>query len=153
MNTRDETEQLIKELSISRTHFHEVSKISYQRISKKITDCFVDQRYRTIHWANMGHYKKELPVQFVDISKDKFWYHRLEKIFSPDMTVYFMLEDTKAYRPKYWLYEARIHELIMLLDKAFFYDFYIVSKKFQWLFSENHEEVLSIVGKIKFPCC
>ena len=57
------------------------------------------------------------------------------------------MADRKGYQPKYWLYEMCLPELITILDESSgLGDFYIVSKKYQWLISENHEEIASFLG-------
>ena len=61
--------------------------------------------------------------------------------------VYVLFEDCKNFEPKYWVYEMCIPELICIVGEVCgLDDFYIVSKKFEWLISECHEDIVSFVG-------
>lgn len=148
MILRKEIEDIIKKLSIHRERAHEVSKLSYKHIIRSIEDTFVAHG-GTIHWANMGHYKQNIPCKMISIIDDQTWYHALKEVLPQNEPVYMLFEDIRGYDKKYWLYEMYIPELIMILDEiSGLHDFYIVSKKFTWLISENHEEVISILGDI-----
>ncbi len=76
------------------------------------------------------------------------WVARLPQILpESERFVYVLFEDTKNYQPKYWVYEMCIPELICILGEVCgLDDFYIVSKKFEWLISECHEDIVSFVG-------
>ena len=148
--TRDEVEQVVKQLKIDRVRFFEVSKQSYMQIIKNTEDAFVDKSKRwneDIHWANMGHYRSELNVVTEIMQEWPSWIEKLPRIIpTPNKPVYALFEDVKAYTPKYWLYEAYICELMLVLNETCHFDFYIVSKKFDWLISVNHHDVISYVG-------
>lgn len=149
-STREYIEQTIKEQNIDRKRFFEVSKQNYKNLIYKIEETFVQQNsknHRTIHWANMGYFNENIDWIGKSIRNMPLWYHLLPKIvLSPEKPIYVLFEDTKAYQPKYWLYEAFIPELITILDKSYYFDYYIVSKKFDWLISENHEQIVCFVG-------
>ena len=66
---------------------------------------------------------------------------------SNESLVYALFEDVVNFQPKYWIYEMCIPELICIIGNVnCLDDFYIVSKKFDWLISENHEDIVSFVG-------
>ena len=151
IQVRSEIEQAIKEYQIDRKRFFEVSKQSYSQIQEKIESTFVDKSKHwnaDIHWANMGNYNPKLKCVSVPLEKWDDWIAELPSIIpSPNDAVYVLFESNKDYQPKYWLYEAFIDELTSILcgingpD-----DFYIVSKKFNWLISINHHDVITYVG-------
>lgn len=97
----------------------------------------------------MGHgFNPKLQCKTRDISKDRMWVARLPQILPErEKFVYALFEDRKNYQPKYWVYEMGIPELICIIAEVYgLNDFYIVSKKFEWLISECHEDVVSFVG-------
>lgn len=147
MYIRDDIEHVIKELNMNRSRIFEVSKTKYVDIIRKIEHTFVLD-YGNIHWSNMGNgFQQHISCHNVDIHNHPLWYHHLSDIVPhPEAPVYVLFEDTKNYEPKYWLYEMWITEFIMLVDELNPDDFYLVSKKYDWLISENHEEVVSFVG-------
>ena len=71
----------------------------------------------------------------------------LVSISSHDDMVYVLFEDVIHFQPKYRIYEMGISELICIIGNVNgLNDFYIVSKKLDWLISENHEDIVSFVG-------
>lgn len=76
------------------------------------------------------------------------WVTKLPNIIPENnQLVYVLFEDSLNFRPKYWIYEMGIPELIGIIGEACgLDDFYIVSKKFDWLISECHEDIVSFVG-------
>ena len=155
MNIRDEIELTIKTCNINRLRFFEVAKQSYQDVLDRITDHFVDKTSdwkNDIHWANMGYYKPELRIQYYNldkenISRDDFRRKLLFIVPTVKYPVWFLVEGTKNYTHKYWVYEGYVPEISMILNETSFNDFYIVSKKYEWLISINHHNILSLVGE------
>lgn len=145
---RNEISRCIRENNIDKSRFFEASKQSYAQIIKNIENAFVDKSKSWdagIHWANMGNYKRDIPLSIKTV-ENQAWVEKLRQII-PDEAVYVLFEDTKSYEPKYWLYEACVSELITVLSECVLWgDFYIVSKKYDWLISLNHHDILSFVG-------
>lgn len=148
---REEIETCIKEHNIDRRRFFESSKQSYAQIIRRIEDAFVDKSKNwnaKIHWANMGYYRPDIPCS-VKVVESWNWINKLPQIIPEVETpVYVLFEDVKNYQPKYWLYEAYVNELVVVLNECSMWgDFYIVSKKYDWLISLNHHDVVSCLGK------
>lgn len=139
---------MIKELGLDRSRVFEADKWRYAQIIQKIQETFV-QDSGSIHWANMGYFRPELAAWTVNVSDKQLWYHELSHLVpKPEEMVYVLLEDTQDFAPKYWLYEMYLQELITILDETVgLDDFYIVSKKIDWLITENHEEIVTFVGE------
>lgn len=147
MEIRNEIERVIKENTLDRKRCFECSKMSYHSIIKSIEQTFT--RENKIHWSNMGQgFKQNLQQKTMDVSEDSMWVQKLPKILpSYDNVVYALFEDAQNFQPKYWLYEMCIPELICIIGNVnCLNDFYIVSKKLDWLISENHEDIVSFVG-------
>lgn len=148
MYIRNEIEEVIKEHHIDRSKCFECSKTTYGSIIKKTEQAFV-LHGGNIHWSNMGGgFHKNLVCRTRNISEDRMWVTKLPDIIPESgKPVYVLFEDTKNYQPKYWVYEMCIPELICMIGEVYsLYDFYIVSKKFDWLISECHEDIVSFVG-------
>ncbi len=43
---------------------------------------------------------------------------------------------------------GRLQQLLDLLQEMRGFEYYVVSKKFQWLLSENHHDTLTAVGQL-----
>lgn len=150
-SVREEIEETVKSENLNRHNFFEVSKNSYQSIIKKIEDVFVDKSKnweKDIHWSNANGYRPNLSVSYFRQEKVPFVDHLKEIIPNSEVFMYFMVEDTY----KYYLYEGKIDEIVTVLNETSFYDFYIVSKKYDWLISENHHDGWSFIGeKLNLP--
>ena len=71
------------------------------------------------------------------------------EVINHNESLWFFLEDTLNYETKYWGYEGRINDIIKLFGEIHLDDFYIVSKKLEWIIGQNHHDVLFGFGKIK----
>lgn len=155
MDIRNKIERVIKEKGIERENCFECSKMAFDSIIRKIQQAFV-LGGGDIHWFNMGNgFNPKLACRTQNIAEDRMWFLRLPDIIPQNEgLVYALFEDSKNFRPKYWVYEMRIPELICALGEVCgLNDYYIVSKKFDWLISECHEDVVSFVGtRLNLSC-
>ena len=61
--------------------------------------------------------------------------------------VYLFLEDDGWQRPKYWIAECRPNIVHLVMNDTYLSaDYYITDKKFNWLITENHHEIVHIIG-------
>lgn len=142
---RADIEKTIKEFSLDRSRVFEVSKQKYEQILKKTEQTFVYHE-GSIHWSNMGNYNPALPVWYKDCRDNRLWFENLDKIIPhPEGAVYVLFEERRQ-RKKYWVFEMYLDELKVILGEAGYYDYYIVSKKYDWLISEDHHAIVSFVG-------
>ena len=144
---RRNIENIIKEFQLDRTRIFEVSHLKYDDIIKKIERTFVVND-GSIHWSNIeNRFKPSFSVKTQYIGNNMGWYQSLDKML-PDTLHYVLFEDIKNYQPKYWLYEMHPSEIVMVINESNPKDFYIVSKKFNWLISECHEDIVFFVGEV-----
>lgn len=146
---RDEIEKTIKEFTLDRSCFHEVSKNSYSDILKKIEKTFVLYG-GTIHWSNIqNRFNPKLSCRTKSIGNNYLWFEHLPYIIpNIDMPFYVLFEDSKNMEPKYWVYEAYLKEFTVILKETQgIGDYYLVSKKMDWLISECHEDVVCFIGE------
>jgi hypothetical protein len=73
----------------------------------------------------------------------------LSEIINPNEVVWVFIEDTLNYETKYWGYEGKINYIIKLFKEIHLDDFYIISKKLEWVIGQNHHDVLFGFGGIK----
>lgn len=142
---RKTIENIIKEFNLDRTRIFEVSHLKYNEIIKKVESKFV-RNSGELHWSNLtNRFNPSLSHFSKSIGKNPLWFQHLDK-FIPDTLCYVLFEDCKSMKPKYWLYEMYPKEIIIILNESSPKDFYIVSKKFDWLISECHEDIVVVVG-------
>ena len=144
---RDTIENVIKEFHLDRSRIFEVSHLKYADIIKRIEKTFVINS-GPLHWSNIGNrFQPSFALKTRYIGNHRLWYHMLDKII-PDTLHYVLFEDTVDFQPKYWVYEMFPNEMITVIDESDPSpdDFYIVSKKFEWLISECHEDIVYFVG-------
>lgn len=146
---RNRIEEVIKIFNLNRQRIFEVSKLTYAPIIKKIENNFV-KHGGNIHWSNMGngfHHNLKCTTEY--IGENRLWFNWLPQIVPyPEQPVYALFEDSLQLNSKYWIYEMYLPELLCILcEVEGLDDFYIVSKKFDWLISECHEDIVSLIGE------
>lgn len=147
MQIRNEAERVIKECGLDRGRLHEVSKYSYDNIIHRFTKTFVTSG--DIHRCWDGRIKEFRSTPSTVGIDGEPWYHRLTDFIPSEIPVYLILEDYKGYEPKYWVYEAYPSEIVTLLDEVNGPgEYYIVSKKFDWLICGTHEDTVYCSGDI-----
>ncbi|GJM70089.1 hypothetical protein HMSSN036_23050 [Paenibacillus macerans] len=67
--------------------------------------------------------------------------------FIHEKEVYFVVED---YKGKHWFYEGVTRVVIenIIPELAHINEYYLISKKFDWILCENHHNVLSVSGGV-----
>ncbi len=151
---RDEIENIVKKENLDRKRIFEVSHLKYRKIIDKIIDTFLlknSPRYwhytksqnEIIHWANIDG--RINASEYVVKAESEFTYRDLADILPDSEPFYVLLED---WNDKYWLYEMYAGEIVTVLDNLGYGDYYIVSKKFNWLISEDHHQGIHFAGDI-----
>ena len=136
---RNEIENTIKEECIDRSKFHEVSKFSYENILRKFYYTFFE------YDKNIRYSKPKK----IDLS---YAWLNFRKNLNKSDTIRLHYDDTdfnsiKSLVPDYsddkncfgivaegWVYEGEISEILTAFSEIYFAtDFYIISKKFDWV--------------------
>ncbi len=154
--------ECIKQLGISPQFFHKVHSSKWKHIYDQITETFVDKTktWRNgLHWANTnGYAPKCTRLGAYQTDTEKWFLHLPQIIGDTECNVYFLLDNGGAYeQSKFWIFEVRVKELIQILDLCYetvfldvglgWPDYYIVSKKYEWLIGYNHHDIVSFVGE------
>ena len=154
--------ELIKNCAISKNRFHKVKGAQWKNIYKIITEKYADKTKtwkNGLHWANTNGYSPKSMKNFLGCFSVDYstWFHFLPQIISGNYMVYLLIDKGGDWYSgeQFWIFESYIPELIKALDllnqTAFlntgWSDYYIVSKKFQWIIGFNHHDIISCVGE------
>lgn len=146
MTIRDEVNHILKQKKLSESDFFSLPMHYYKKVEKQIEGHFVEE-HQSLHWANMGHYEKELIYFAFQSQQPEEWVKKLPRfLYQPHDYYYFALEDRNGYRPKYWHYEGVLRALITVLSELPYLDYSIITKKMDLMISENHHVVVTFVG-------
>jgi hypothetical protein len=72
----------------------------------------------------------------------------LRALISPDEPVWFVAEDGSSKKQgNFWLYESTIEPICAVLREMPLFEYYVVSKKLEWLVCENHHGYVIASGE------
>ena len=139
---------------IQNDDFRFLNLYEWEGIYKKVLETFVDYdyaRYNGLYWSNINNgFKKSIKdVFYFQEGAPGFpsyeWLEKFPQIVGSDK-VYLLLEE--SYRYRYWIAECSPEVVPLIINDAleYFIDYYIVDKKFTWLVTENHHEIVQFIG-------
>lgn len=141
---RIDIEEAKQALNLSQNDFRLVSLHEYERILIAIID-----KFTTLGKKGLGYYwwwdSLKKPISSIQM---EYAPAVLTKLVPPQETVWFIAEDwlsTKLHG-KFWLYEGKVAAVTELLGEMYGFEYYVVSKKFEWLLGEDHHGILIGVG-------
>ena len=151
-SARNDIERSIKELKINRDEFFEISKFQWQEIQNKVIEHFVNKKHYTndLHWAWERLKEPYIGLRF---KKDDAYKHIADIV--NEEYVWFIADDGSG---KMWIYEGKPHIISEIIADSYNIDeYYIVSKKYEWLLCENHhnfmcgsgEKIVNQINKFK----
>jgi hypothetical protein len=70
----------------------------------------------------------------------------LRMLAAPGAAVWFVVEADRKEHGNFWLYEGSIEAVCALLPEMPMCEFYVVSRKMDWLICENHHDMLIVNG-------
>jgi len=141
LSIRFEIEEAINKFQINRNKLHEVRKDQWEEILESIESRFLVKNHYShgLHWGWNKLKEPKLSMRFVDQP-----YQYIREIIEDDV-FWFIVEDLND---KLWVYEGEkdiIFELIPEL--CHLNEYYLVSKKYQWLICEDHHEIVHLHGQ------
>lgn len=149
---RLELSQFCKENNISEDDFSFLGIYEWENVYKNMLKHFVDERYTQkygIHWANINRgFKKDINKIYsfqmgIDNNKSYEWIEKFPKLVK-DEKVYLFLEGND----KYWVAECSSKLVHFIVNESeYLEDYYITDKKFNWLITENHHDIITFIGK------
>lgn len=150
-NLRDRINFITKEFHLVEEDFQLVRLSRYKQtlnsIHEKFTNCKETQINKKWWWSSF--------LSPIDSFCPDDVFESLSLLINENETVWFVIEDERKVHEHYWLYEGKIRPIIKVLNELSFEEYYVVSKKLDWIICENHHNFLigsgeSIVEKMKF---
>ncbi len=140
---RIEISQTIKKLGIGNDRFQLVNIIKWKGIERRIADSFLRRGIRDLEcewwWEHLrGQVSSCVPYSPIE---------EICKLVPTDEKYYFVLEGNVGCKSKFWLYEGYVRDLECILNELHYFEYYVVSKKMEWILCENHHGVLIGAGE------
>jgi len=152
---RSEVIEYCQENKISEDDFRFLGIYEWENVYSKVLEHFVDERYARNHglyWSNTDNGFKESIEKIytfqegVGNNSSYEWIEKLPEIVKCEK-VYLLLEEDKQ-RTKYWIAECSTKIVCDIINEAIYpTDYYITDKKFNWLITENHHDIVQFIGK------
>ena len=139
MTLKHELLQTAATLGLPTTAFRAVGITEWEPIMKRIGDKFVSAQYDKLLWWWNGYLKGHVH----SVLLPNWPAGELHKLIPLDEQVWFIAENDK-----FWLFEGNIESIQKALAESYAFEYYIVSKKYEWLLCVNHHDVLYGVGNI-----
>lgn len=141
---RKEIEIIRKDFSLTDTQFRPLGLNDWQEIEEKIYQTFCKlTHYKSRPIWLWEHFK--LDTFSITIEQNPYIY--LNKLIDDNETVWFFVNETVNETDKYWFYQGQVKYIQTIIAEAFYIDeFYLVSKKYDWLICINHHDVLIATG-------
>lgn len=141
---RNEIENAAKALNVPPSYFRNVGPLPWKHISSQVAYQFLVrgelQIANTWWWECM-----KAPVSALHVSSGEG--HRfLTLLAPPNEQAWLFAEETLNEQSKKWVFEGRVREFQQILGECYLFEYYIVSKRGEWLVAENHHNVLFAAG-------
>ncbi|MDN4616730.1 hypothetical protein QCD85_01380 [Paenibacillus sp. PsM32] len=145
-STRDEIEHLVQHYRIPAPRFHEVGKMQWSSILSIITQTFITSSHAGSESALMRGYN-HLQEPYVSYQVGTEGYREIAKLIDRTEQVWFLAPERFYSGKQYWVYEAYVDAIQWIIEQTGMTEYYIVSKKLQWLLCETHHEVIIGTGE------
>lgn len=140
---RANIEQVISEKNISPSDFKTVGLTDWEAIENTIIEVFCDfplhYKYRP-GW--LSAYSKLETASLSNLVEDAPQY--IDELIQPGERVWFFVNDANA---KFWYYEGNYRSIKTIIAECCWDEFYIASKKYDWLINMTHADSLLATGK------
>lgn len=141
-NLRDQINIITKEFHFTDEDFQIVRLTKYEQILRSIIENFTSLKMNQI---NKWWWEYFLYPAYSFYSENALDF--LPELVKEEDAVWFVIEDERKEKECYWLYEGKISAITTILKKLSFEEYYIVSKKLDWLLCENHHNLLIGCGE------
>ncbi|MEH2231071.1 MAG: DUF6756 family protein [Nostoc sp.] len=145
LDFRVDIEETIKTLNLSCNDFRLVSLHEYEEILVSILERFTSLGKKGLNYCCWwGSFKEPSCSIHLEYAPDF-----LKELVPLEETVWFVTEDWKRTKQhgNYWLYQGKLVVIADLIAEMYGFEYYIVSKKFEWLLGEDRHGVLIGVGQ------
>ena len=129
--------------------FHFVSMYNWEDIYQKVLSNFADWKWirqnKSLHWLNVnGILAKDVVVRYSFDSRDQWdWILKLPDLIG-DNIVYLLIEEVS----KFWVAQGDPTTIAQILHEGLYdLDYYIVDRKYQWMITCNHHQMILFMQK------
>lgn len=150
---RLEIVEYCKENQISENEFRFLGIYEWENVYDEVLKHFVDERYARkhgLHWSNIEDgFQKNNHIIYAfqegnNVSCE--WIEKLPEIVQCEK-IYLLMEE-KRQRAKYWIAESTPAVVYRIINEALYpIDYYITDKKFKWLITKNHHDLVQFIGE------
>lgn len=146
-NLRTEIAAIISQKEIPKEDFRPLStNEDWEQIGNNITNIF----------CNLSYSPKKPAWLWTDFKLDTFSIpnlterpeNYLDKLVNNQENVWYIINETINESDKFWFYEGKIKTIQIIINESWFNELYVVSKKYEWLITINHHDVLIATGKM-----
>lgn len=139
---RIEIDRACRELGILQSDFSSVSIHDWPDIERRVVESFVESSGYSSPWL-WEHFKQESHSIQIAEHPDVL----LNLFLDPSELVWFFVNETVRERTKFWYYVGRVNAIQQVLGEVQgLSEYYLVSKKYEWLLCCNHHGVLIGTG-------
>ncbi len=143
---RSDIERAQNELGISDNEFKELKINEWELVQSNIFKSFLYDRPQNIKRSWLWN---DLKVEAYSIGCFTDPYQKLNLLIKNDDFVYFFVNETVNEQTKFWYYEGNVNSIISIIGETIgLSEYYLVSKKYDWLLCTNHHNSLIGVGAI-----
>jgi hypothetical protein len=142
---RADIKEVMKSLQISSDDFSLVNLYKYKKILVLILDKFTTVGKKGLSYSQWWDFLRK-PTEAIQLD---YAHIVIEELVSPDEKIWFIAEDWKRNKQQgnFWLYEGKIKSIVSILGEMYGFEYYLVSKKLEWLLCENHHNILIGTGQ------
>lgn len=136
---RSDVCKALKDIGSSKRDFELLNITKWNGVEKRIAARFLRNGVRDMKYRWWWEHLKEPAIAV-------FPYDPPDTILSlvpQSERVYFLLEDGD----KFWIYEGLVPVFHKLVNEMYHFEYYVVSKKMEWIICENHHCCLIASGK------
>jgi hypothetical protein len=140
---RDTLTETVKCLAFDAKRFRLLGPHEYESVLKAVTEQFLNVGTKGIDFQWWWENFKGNTASFQASNA----YKLLPQLLPHNQTLWFIVEDGSKKNGCFWVYEADADAIAQVLAASHRFEYYVASKKRDWLLCENHHEVLIAVGE------
>ncbi|NVO32351.1 DUF6756 family protein [Hymenobacter lapidiphilus] len=148
---KDELLQLGKQLQLSFEAFDAVGIHAWPSVLHKIEASFVVKTSSNTHFN--WWWESFKGPQFSLFFENGQAYECLDQLIDVQEQVWFVACESGRDPSKFWLFQGRIQAIQLILREHYAFEYYLVSKKYEWLLCETDHDVLvglkSVIPKME----
>jgi hypothetical protein len=140
---RDTLTETAKSLAFDAKRFRLLGPHEYESVLKAVTEQFLNVGTQGIDYYWWWENFKGKTASFHASNA----YKLLPQLLPRNQAMWFIAEDGSKKKACFWVYEADADAITQVVSASYQFEYYVVSKKRDWLLCENHHEVLVAVGE------